>query len=126
MSANHHRTAGRVHYRTRNRSKYNATRTTVDGITFASKAEARRYTELKALEAAGQIWDLDLQPKFELRAEGGGVVGVYRADFDYKEYDQPLGRPIVEDVKGMETPLFKWKWKHVQMQHPDIEFRKVK
>ena len=32
------------------RGKYNAHRTTIDGITFASAAEARRYDELKLLE----------------------------------------------------------------------------
>ena len=31
------------------RSKYGAIRTTIDGITFASKAEARRYAELQIL-----------------------------------------------------------------------------
>ena len=36
---------------------------TVDGITFASKAEARRYQVLKARELAGEIRDLELQPR---------------------------------------------------------------
>ena len=47
-------------------SKYGAIRTTVDGVTFASKAEARRYAELKLLEQAGEIKGLELQPKFDI------------------------------------------------------------
>ncbi len=125
MSDRHHSTAGGVHYRRRGRSKYNATRTTIDGITFASKAEARRYCELKLLQQAQEIHSLALQPKFELRAEGGAVVGRYVADFWYEEYGKRTGGVIAEDVKGMETPLFKWKWKHAVAQYPGIEFRKI-
>ena len=46
--------------------KYNAIPTTVDGIRFASKREARRYLELKLLQKAGHISDLELQPRFRL------------------------------------------------------------
>lgn len=35
--------------------KYNAKKTAVDGITFDSKREAKRFEELKELEAAGVI-----------------------------------------------------------------------
>src|SRR5690606_369436 len=47
-------------------SKYRNVRTTVDGITFDSKREAERYGELKTMEAAGVISDLELQPRFPL------------------------------------------------------------
>src|SRR3954466_12209619 len=72
------------------RSKYGAIRTEVDGIVFDSKREAARYQELKALERAGEISGLCLQPSYCLEApkDHGGpsrssVVGVYRADFAY-------------------------------------------
>lgn len=39
--------------------KYHAKPTTVDGIRFASKAEARRYSELRLLEKAGEIKNLE-------------------------------------------------------------------
>lgn len=46
------------------KNKYKAVKTTVDGIKFDSKAEARRYTQLKLLERAGQIQpDIILQVK---------------------------------------------------------------
>ncbi|MGP1455872.1 MAG: DUF1064 domain-containing protein [Treponema sp.] len=50
--------------------KYNVSskeRRTVDGITFDSMAEMNRYLELKQLERAGIITDLELQPKFLLK-----------------------------------------------------------
>ncbi|MBN1114444.1 MAG: DUF1064 domain-containing protein, partial [Oligoflexia bacterium] len=48
------------------KNKYKNVKTTVDGITFDSKKEADRYSELKLLERAGKIKDLILQPKFEI------------------------------------------------------------
>lgn len=88
------------------RAKYNNKKTTVDGIEFDSKAEARRYGELKLLLRAGAIEDLVLQPVFEiipavrwnrklLRAKK------YRADFQYQI--RATGRIVVEDVKGVRT-----------------------
>jgi len=108
------------------RSKYGAVRTTVDGITFASKAEARRYRELKMLEKAGQISDLQLQPKYRLLAASttgtirGALrelpcVGHYIADFAY--YDERIGQRIIEDVKGVKTALYRWKKKHTEAQY---------
>ena len=49
------------------RNKYGARKTVIDGITFDSKREAIRYQELKLLERAGEIKDLELQPKYILQ-----------------------------------------------------------
>jgi dsDNA-binding SOS-regulon protein len=65
-------------------SKYGAVRTEVDGISFASKKEARRYSELKLLERAGEIADLQLQPRFPLTVNGVRVC-TYVADFQYRD-----------------------------------------
>jgi len=100
------------------RSKYRAVKETVDGITFASKAEARRYAELKLLEKAGEIFDLRVQPEYDLCAWQNGnapVVGKYRADFSYLDVRTKCG--VVEDVKGFRTPLYRWKKKHVEAQY---------
>jgi hypothetical protein len=48
------------------RSKYNATKTTVNGLHFASMKEANRYKELLLLLKAGAIGLLELQVPFEL------------------------------------------------------------
>jgi hypothetical protein len=50
------------------RSKYNAKKTTVDGIVFDSAKEATRYGELKVLEKAGEIHCLLIQPSYRLMA----------------------------------------------------------
>lgn len=93
---------------------------TVDGIEFDSKKEARRYEELKLLQRAGKITDLQLQKEYELipaqyepvprygkkgqRLQDGRRCiekgCVYKADFVYKQD----GKLIVEDVKGYRDP----------------------
>jgi hypothetical protein len=89
------------------RSKYGAVRTTIDGITFASKAEARRYRELRLLEQAGEIVLLTVQPKFPLVVDGVKVCD-YVADF---RYSTPNAEVVVEDVKGVRTPVYRLKAK---------------
>jgi hypothetical protein len=100
-------------------SKYKNIKTVVDGITFSSKAEAKRYGELKLLEKAGEISDLELQPRYALEMAGfetGEAVKVatYVADFSYFTKD---GDFIVEDVKGFRTEVFKLKKKMVKAQY---------
>lgn len=109
--------------------KYGAKPTEVDGIRFASQKEARRYSELKLLEKAGEIHALAIQPAFPLVAPGKGnggpyeraLVGHYKADFVYCECRRGAKcertRVVVEDVKGFKTPLYKWKKKHVEAQY---------
>ena len=94
-------------------SKYNAVRTVVDGITFASKAEARRYGELKLAQAAGEIYGLALQPKFPL-VVNGVKVATYIADF---EYFTDGARRVIEDVKGVRTPVYRLKKKLTEVLH---------
>jgi Fe2+ transport system protein B len=48
------------------RAKYRNTRTEIDGVTFDSRKEARRWQELLAMESAGQISELRRQVSFEL------------------------------------------------------------
>lgn len=107
------------------RSKYGAEPTTVEGIRFHSKREATRYQELRLLERAGEIRDLECQSEFFLNAshrEQPKYVGIYRADFTYT--DVLTGKRVIEDVKGVKTALYKWKKKHVEAQY-GIEIREV-
>lgn len=82
-------------------SKYgNIKTTTSDGITHDSIREANRWCELKLLERAGKISDLQRQVKFELLPKQDGERAVYYiADFVYVEN----GREVVEDAKGKRT-----------------------
>lgn len=95
--------------RFRGRSKYGAVRTTVDGITFASKKEAARYCQLSLMQQAGYIRDLELQPRFQIVVKGKSC-GEYRADFRYVQ----TGDVVVEDVKGMKTPVYRLKKRLVE------------
>ena len=96
------------------RSKYGNKKTEVDGITFDSKAEARRYGELKLLERAGEIRSLELQPSFALEVNG---VHVCRYIGDFRYVDMRDSSIVVEDVKGVETKEFRIKKKLMQAIH---------
>lgn len=102
---------------------------TYDGMTFASKAEMRRYVELKMLQSAGAIRNLECQPSFVLQDSfnhktfGKVQKIVYRADFSY--FDVSLGHIVVEDVKGYRTEVYKLKKKLFLSRYPDIDFREV-
>lgn len=87
-------------------SKYNAQKTTVDGITYDSRKEAQRAQELRLMLRAGIISNLREQVPYELipaqKNEYGKVIEravVYKADFVYDE----KGKTVVEDTKGVRT-----------------------
>ena len=92
------------------RSKYGAVRTTVDGITFASKKEAKRYSELKLLERAGEIGTIALQQGYDIIVCGNKICR-YVSDFAYRTKD---GEQVVEDVKGVRTSTYRLKAKLMQ------------
>ena len=48
-------------------SKYKNKKTQIDMYVFDSTKEAKRYRELKLLEMAGEISNLELQPRFLLQ-----------------------------------------------------------
>lgn len=105
------------------RSKYGNVRTTVDGVTFASKREAVRWRELRLLEQGKTIHSLQRQVPFPLHV-GQAVkqpIGTYIADF---VYGTSHGETIVEDVKGYRTALYRWKRKHVKAEY-GIEIQEV-
>ncbi len=102
-------------------SKYHNTKVEYDGELFDSKKEAIRYAELKLLEKAGKITELERQKRFLLipalrdtptekykkgpqkgEFKPGKVIErptYYIADFVYTEN----GKQVVEDTKGFKT-----------------------
>ena len=103
------------------RSKYNAIKTVVDGIKFDSKAEARRYGELKMLEKVGAISKLELQPRYDIDVNGMRIC-FYKADFRYTNHDDSV---TIEDVKGVRTPIYNLKKKLVKACH-GVEITEVR
>lgn len=102
-------------------SKYRSVKTEVDGITFDSKKEAKRYLQLRQMQEQGIIKNLQTQVEFELIPSAyedikqySKVTGAeikpkrklierkcsYIADFVYETADET----VVEDTKGLRTP----------------------
>ena len=105
-------------------NKYRNKKITVDDYIFDSIQESRRYKELKLLLRAGKIQDLELQPHFLLQESFKKNGKTYRkieyiADFKYIEN----GKTIVEDVKGLQTDVFKIKHKLFEKKYPELELR---
>ena len=105
----------RVPIRENSPSKYRARRS--EG--YASAKEAQRAKELELLEKLGEIRRLEKQVSFELIPRRGSEPAVtYRADFAYEQRHQDGSwAHIVEDVKGVRTPVYKLKrrlmlWRH--------------
>lgn len=107
-------------------SKYKAKKTVVDGITFDSKKEARRYQELKLLERAGAIKDLVLQPRFLLQDKfkhKGKTERKIEYVADFKYLDIKTGRVVVEDTKGYKPDVYNIKRKlFLKKYGEDVDF----
>jgi hypothetical protein len=108
---------------------WRANKTVIDGITFASAGEAGRYAELRLLQSAGVISELECHPEFVLQEgfkdEWSGKrerAIKYTGDFKYIED----GHYVVEDFKGDRVSRdFTVRWRLVKHQNPGIEFRIV-
>jgi len=98
------------------RHKYNAKKVTINGTTFDSAKEAKRFLELQLLEQHGIIQNLSLQPSFEIV-----ITKKYKADFQYTED----GQTIIEDVKGFLTKEYITKRKFFRKQYPNLVHRET-
>lgn len=107
-------------------AKYGNRKVIRDGIEFDSIKECQRYCELKLMQRAGVISDLQMQVSFELipsqRVDGKVVERAvnYIADFVY----QQNGLKVVEDTKGYKTPEYIIKRKLMLWVH-GIQIREI-
>lgn len=123
-------------------SKYHSRKVTVDGVTYDSMKEYRRFKELSLLERAGAIQNLQRQVKYVLipaqrefcneiytkgRKKGCFKPGKllekecsYIADFVYTQN----GEIVVEDTKGFRTKDYIIKRKLMLWVH-GIQIREV-
>ena len=112
-------------------SKYHSRKVVTEDGVFDSRKEYKRWLELKTLERAGKIQDLERQVRIELipairepdriGKRGGRIKGKviersvsYVADFKY--YDPEIGY-IYEDVKGVRTKDYILKRKILLWRH---------
>lgn len=70
---------------------------TIDGVVFDSKGESIRYTQLRLLQRAGKIRDLELQPSWDVMINGQRLCR-YTCDFSY--YCNERQTPVLEEVKS--------------------------
>lgn len=113
--------------------KYHSRKTVVDGIIFDSRREAMRYQELRLLERAGKVRGIRRQVRYELvpvQLDSKGKIiekpVVYVADFVFEQYSDRGGFwfPVVEDVKGVRTPVYIIKRK-LMLERYGIRIREV-
>lgn len=108
-------------------NKYYNKKVVIDGIRFDSQKESVRYKELKLLERAGEISNLELQPKFLLQKGFKKNGKTYKAIYYIADFTYFLnGKIVVEDVKGVETNEFKLKHKLFEYKYPDLELKIIK
>lgn len=99
-------------------NKYRNLRTEYAGRVFASKKEAGRYAELELMERAGIVRNLRTQVQFTCIVNEQ-LICKYIADFTYLDLNAKTQcwDEIVEDTKGVRTPLYKLKAKLVKALH---------
>lgn len=112
------------------RAKYGAKATVVDGVRFDSVAEASRWGELRMLERSGEIYNLERQVTYSCTVNGE-LICKYLADFRYmlRPSNSNRGGMRVEDVKGMDTAVYRLKKRLVEALYPGtkiIEVRKIR
>ena len=110
-------------------SKYHNKKIMYDDIKFDSIKEKNRYQQLKLLELAGLISELELQKEFVLQPSyvnnnNKRIRAItYKADFVY--FDKEKKKYIVEDVKGMRTEIYKLKKKILEYQYSNITIDEI-
>lgn len=127
--------------RPKSKGRYGNVRKPVhDGIRFDSKREFLRYMDLKLLEKAGEIQELEVHPKYPITIGGVDIMLcsnqhmkwdrhlTYEADFTYFQRvpgtNYNKHRRVIEDVKmqsGHRTDVYKLKRALMKAMGHDIE-----
>lgn len=105
---------------------HNNIKTIIDGIKFDSKAEGRRYVELKLRQRTSHISSLVCHPKFDLqpsfKKNGKTIRAItWSADFSYwfngkriiedvKPFNKKKGKFIIEPAAILRHKLFEYKY----------------
>lgn len=115
-------------------NKHHAVRSgCAQGHVHDSGLEASRCDWLYLMKAGGEdlyggkIIAIENQPVYPLHGRNGGLLGTYRADFAVTVRDADgIEMTFVEDAKGVETDLFKWKRKAYDDEHRGNPLRVVR
>ena len=96
------------------RSKYGAKKVQIDGISFDSKREGARYVELKTMQQAGLIRNLNCHPVLDIWIK---EIFICKVELDFVYFDVALIHARFEDVKGKDNALSQLKRKLVEATH---------
>ena len=108
-------------------NKYHNKKIIVDGYKFDSIKEANYYNQLKLLQRAGLIRDLELQrtfilqPSFKLNNKTRRNI-TYKADFTY--FSNEDNKIHVIDIKGFKTDVYNIKKKMFEYKY-GIEIEEI-
>lgn len=97
-----------------------------EGVLYASKLERDVAMHFDLQQRMGLVSKIERQVSVPLLAPGAKVltsVGKYVIDFRVTYSD---GRVVFVEAKGVETPLWRWKYRHFKIQYPDLELRVIK
>jgi hypothetical protein len=104
------------------KNKYNAKKTKYNGRYYDSALEAAYAEQLDWRIKAGEIKEVTPQYKISIDVKGVHIANYYM-DFKVEFTD---GRIEMHEVKGMETPLWRMKWRLSIALNPDWNFVLVK
>ena len=96
------------------RSKYGNVKVEADGYKFDSKLERDRYEELKLLQKAGEIWQLEVHPSWTIEIN---QYKVCRIVMDFAFYIDGTNTYVVEDCKGVDNAVSRLKRKLLHAVH---------
>lgn len=109
-----------------NKNKYNNVRQTYNGKSYDSKMEAQVASKLDFLKKAIDKKDRvkNWEPQYKISLDVNGVhIANYFIDFKVEFED---GRKEFWEVKGMETDLWRLKWKLTKALYPDYNLVLIK
>jgi hypothetical protein len=99
------------------RQKYGNIKCYHDGLRFDSLLEREHYIEFQLMAKGNMIAEYEFKRRFPLHVLG---VEIGEIEPDHFYYDLKEGVHVVSDTKSPKsmTPLFKWKWAHMQVEYP--------
>jgi hypothetical protein len=104
----------------RRANKFKAIKTLVDNIWFDSKLEASWYEWFKFMEKIGQIKEFEIQKEVTLKVNNQLICMHYP---DYFYFDNTSKKYTFADAKGVETDVFKLKYKLTKALFPEFDYR---
>lgn len=112
----------KTYFSNNRQNKFNAKKTQYNGRYYDSILEANYAEQLDWLIKAGEIKEVIPQYKISIDVEGVHIANYYM-DFKVILIDNSIE---MHEVKGMETPLWRMKWRLAMALNNDWKFVLIK